>query len=99
MGQFWMQSNTRNPIRSNARYSLSKPIATENLQTAFGSLDLIEQAEANSEKVNNYNLAKQVGIEVEQRTLDNEGEWDVAYKRRGVSVAVSRKWLLMPSDR
>ena len=52
-------------------------------------LDLIEQAEANSEKVNNYALAKQVGIEVEQR--NTEEEWDVAYKRRVVSVAVSRK--------
>ena len=41
------------------------------------------------EKVNNYALAKQVGIEVEQR--NTEEEWDVAYKRRVVSVAVSRK--------
>ena len=40
-------------------------------------------------KVNNYALAKQVGIEVEQRNI--EEEWDVAYKRRVVSVAVSRK--------
>ncbi len=37
----------------------------------------------------NYALAKQVGIEVEQRNI--EEEWDVAYKRRVVSVAVSRK--------
>jgi len=41
------------------------------------------------EKVNNYALAKQVGIEVEQR--NTEEDWDVAYKRRVVSVAVSRK--------
>ena len=40
-------------------------------------------------KVNNYNLAKQVGIKVEKR--NTEEEWDVAYKRRVVSVAVSRK--------
>lgn len=51
--------------------------------------DLIEQAEADGEKVNNYALAKEVGIEVEQR--NTEEEWDVAYKRRVVSVAVSRK--------
>ena len=51
--------------------------------------DLIEQAEANGEKVNNYDLAKQVGIEVEQR--NTEEKCDVAYKRRVVSVAVSRK--------
>ena len=34
-------------------------------------------------------MAKQVGIEVEQR--NTEEEWDIAYKRRVVSVAVSRK--------
>ena len=51
--------------------------------------DLIEQATANGEKVNNYALAEQVGIEVEQR--NTEEEWDDAYKRRVVSVAVSRK--------
>jgi hypothetical protein len=51
--------------------------------------DLIEQAKTDGTKVNNYALAKQVGIEVEQR--NTEEEWDVAYKRRVVSVAVSRK--------
>ena len=51
--------------------------------------DLIEQAETDGTKVNNYELAKRVGIEVEQR--NTEEEWDVAYKRRVVSVAVSRK--------
>jgi len=39
--------------------------------------DLIEQAKASDEKVNNYELAKQVGIEVEQRNIDEE--WDVVY--------------------
>ena len=87
--EFEKGRQTRNPNRSNARYSLSKPIAIDSLQTAFALYDLIEQAEANGEKVNNYALAKQVGIEVEQR--NTEEEWDVAYKRRVVSVAVSRK--------
>jgi hypothetical protein len=80
---------TRNPNRSNARYSLSKPIAIESVQKVFELIDLIGQAEANDEKVSNYALAKQVGIEVEQR--NTEEERDVAYKRRVVSVAVSRK--------
>ena len=53
------------------------------------SLRTKRRAEANGEKVNNYALAKQVGIEVEQR--NTEEEWDIAYKRRVVSVAVSRK--------
>ena len=64
-------------------------LAIESLQTAFALYDLIEQAEANGEKVNNYALAKQVGLEVEQR--NTEEECDVAYKLRVVSVAVSRK--------
>ena len=34
-------------------------------------------------------LAKQVGIEVEQRNTEEEEEWDVAYKRRVVYVTVS----------
>lgn len=87
--EFERGRQTRNPNRSNARYSLSKPIAIDSLQTAFALYDLIEQTEANGEKVNNYALAKQVGIEVEQR--NTEEEWDIAYKRRVVSVAVSRK--------
>ena len=53
------------------------------------SLRTKRRAEAYGEKVNNYALAKQVGIEVEQR--NTEEEWDIAYKRRVVSVAVSRK--------
>ena len=72
-----------------AYYSLLKPIAIDSLQTAFALYDLIEQAETEGTKVNNYALAKQVGIEVDQR--NTEEEWDVAYKRRVVSVAVSRK--------
>lgn len=87
--EFEKGRQTRNPNRSNARYSLSKPIAIDSLQTAFALYDLNEQAETEGTKVNNYALAKQVGIEVEQR--NTEEEWDVAYKRRVVSVAVSRK--------
>ena len=77
--EFEKGRQTRNPNRSNARYSLSKPIAIDSLQTAFALYDLIEQAETEGTKVNNYALAKQVGIEVEQR--NTEEEWDVAYKR------------------
>ena len=64
-------------------------VTIDSLQKAFALYDLIEQAETEGTKVNNYALAKQVGIEVEQR--NTEEEWDVAYKRRVVSVAVSRK--------
>ena len=87
--EFETGRQTRNPNCSNARYSLSKPIAIDSLQTAFALYDLIEQAEVNGRKVNNYALAKLVGIEVEQR--NTEEEWDIACKRRIVPVAVSRK--------
>ena len=80
---------TRNPNRSNARYSLSKPIAINSLQTAFALYDLIKKAETEGTKVNNYTLAKQVGIAVELR--NTEEERDIANQRRLVSVAVSRK--------
>ena len=86
--EFEKGRQTRNPNRSNARYSLSKQI-TDSLQTAFALYDLIEQAETEDTKVSNYALAKQVGIEVKQR--NTEEEWDIAYERRVVSVAVSRK--------
>lgn len=39
--------------------------------------------------MNNYELAKVVGIEVEQR--NTEEEWDASYERRVVSVAVSKR--------
>jgi len=68
---------------------MAKPIAIDSLQTVFALYDLIEQAETDGTKVNNYALAKQICIDVEQR--NTEEEWDVAYKRRVVSVAVSRK--------
>jgi hypothetical protein len=87
--EFEKGRQTRNPNRSNARYSLSKPITIDSLQMASALYDLIEQAERNGENVSDYNLAKQVGLAVEQR--NSEEEWDVAYKRRVVSVAVSRK--------
>ena len=52
--EFEKGRQTCNPNRSNACYSLSKPIAIESLQTAFAFYDLIEHAEANCEKVNTY---------------------------------------------
>ena len=64
-------------------------VAIDECSTAFAMYDLIEQAETDGTKMNNYALSKQVGIEVEQRNTDEE--WNVAYKRRVVSVAVSRK--------
>ncbi len=56
----------------------------------FDLYGLIDDAERNGTKVNNYDLAKQVGLKVEQRNADSE-QWDRAYERRVVSVAVGRK--------
>lgn len=75
-------------------YQLRKCVCVESLtllrvEQKSPLYDLIEQAEGNGEKVSNYALAKKVGIEVEQR--NTEEEWDVACKRRVVSIAVSRK--------
>jgi hypothetical protein len=64
--EFEKGRQTRNPNRSNAHYSLSNPIAINSLLTAFALYDLIEQAESNGKRVNDYELAKLVGIEVEQ---------------------------------
>ena len=61
-----------NPNRSNARYSLSKPISIKSLEKSFTILDWIDEAEASGKKVNNYELAKVVGIEVEQRNTEEE---------------------------
>ena len=87
--EFEKGRQTRNPNRSNARYGLLKPIAIDSLQIAFALYHLIEQADADGEKVNNCALAKQVCIEVEQRNF--EEEWDIGFKRKVVSVADSRK--------
>ena len=81
---------TRNPNRSNARYSLSKPITIDSLQMAFAVYQLIGDAERSGIKLKNYDVAKQVGLEVKQRNTDSE-QWDRAYESRVVSVAVSRK--------
>ena len=58
--EFEKGRQTRNPNRSNARYSLSKPIASKSLHTAFALHDLNEQTDVYAEKVENYQLAKQV---------------------------------------
>ena len=89
--EFEKGRQTRNPNRSNARYSLSKPIAIDSLKTAFALYDLIKQAAASGKKIKNFDLAEEVGIQVQQQTLDDMGFWEEGYERRVVSVAVSRK--------
>ena len=80
---------TRNPTRSNARYSLTSPIKVDNLKTAFDVYEHILLANSNDEKVSNYKLAKAVGIKVGSRIKDEA--YDIAYERKKISVAVTRK--------
>ncbi|MDB3914353.1 hypothetical protein N9364_00705 [Alphaproteobacteria bacterium] len=53
---------TRNPTRSNARYSLTNPIKVETYKMAFYVYEHILLANSNDEKVSNYKLAKTVGL-------------------------------------
>ena len=80
---------TRNPTRSNARYSLSNPIKVETYKMAFDVYEHILLANTNDEKVSNYKLAKAVGLKVGSRTTDEA--YDKAYEHRKISVAVTRK--------
>ena len=80
---------TRNPNRSNARYSLSNPIKVETYKMAFDVYEQILLAESDGEKVSNYKLAKVVGLKVGSRATDEA--YDKAYEHRKISVAVTRK--------
>jgi hypothetical protein len=74
---------TVNPSRSNARYSLTKPIKVDSLKTAF---DLQELVLSSKDSVSNFKLSKLVGIKVSSKEMDN-----IPSLRRKISVAVSRK--------
>ena len=80
---------TRNPTRSNARYSLTNPIKVETYKMAFDVYEHILLANSNGDKVSNYKLAKAVGLKVGSRTTDEA--YDKAYEHRKISVAVTRK--------
>ena len=80
---------TRNPTRSNARYSLTNPIKVETYKMEFDVYEHILLANSNDEKVSNYKLAKSVGLTVGSRTTDEA--YDKAYEHRKISVAVTRK--------
>jgi len=83
---------TRNPTRSNARYSLTSPIKVDNLKTAFEVYEHILLANSKNEKVSNYQIAKRIGIVVtrKEETL-KEQAMTVADERRTIGVSVTRK--------
>ena len=87
--EFERGRQVRNPNRSNARYSLTKPIKIENLKASFDVYQIQRLAQTNGEKVDNKKLAKAIGLKVERRVKDEA--YDAAYQSRIVSVAISRK--------
>ena len=60
---------TRNPTRSNARYSLSKPAKAESLKSAFDIIEAQREALAIGKNLSNVQLADKVGLKV---TVNNE---------------------------
>ena len=84
---------TRNPTRSNARYSLSSPIKVDNLKIVFEVYEHISLANSKNEKVSNYQIAKRVGLVVKMDKIDEDvrTDRDTAYEHKVIGVAVSRK--------
>lgn len=80
----------RNPSRSNARYSLTKPIKVENLKSAFSVYEEQRLAQLKGVKVSNAKLAKAVGIDVKQKNTDEQVE-DYAYKAELLNTKVWRR--------
>lgn len=80
---------TRNPNRSNARYSLSNAVITDNLKMAFDVYEMTVQAQREGRKLKNQQIAQAVGLSIEKRSNDDVA--DRASDNRALSVAVSRK--------
>lgn len=83
---------TRNPARSNARYSLSKPAKVNSLKSAFDIIEVEREALAVGKKLSNVQLADKVGltVEISQATLaeqDGLAEYEIYL----LSTTVSRK--------
>ena len=83
---------TRNPTRSNARYSLSKPAKAHSLKSAFSIIEAKREALAIGKKLSNVQLADKVGLKVEisKATLD-EQDGLAEYEIYLLSTTVSRK--------
>ena len=83
---------TRNPARSNARYSLSKPARAESLKSAFDIIKAEREALAIGNKLSNVQLADKVGLKVEISEATRADQSDLAeYEIYLLSTTVSRK--------
>ena len=82
----------RNPSRSNALYSLSKPAKAESLKSAFDIIEAEREALALGKKLSNVQLADKVGLKVEiseetRAQQDGLAEYEIYL----LSTTVSRK--------
>ena len=76
---------TRNPNRSNAKYKLSKVIKNiDYLKTAFAVYEMFEEAQAQGEKLENFKVAKALGIKVESKIEDEANSKTINLYLRGV---------------
>ena len=83
---------TRNPARSNARYSLSKPAKAESLKSAFDIIEAEREALAIGKKLSNVQLADKVGLKVEiSEATRAEQDGLAEYEIYLLSTTVSRK--------
>ena len=83
---------TRNPTRSNARYSLSKPAKAESLKSAFDIIEAERGALAIGKKLSNVQLADKVGLKVEiSQATRAEQDGLAEYEIYLLSTTVSRK--------
>ena len=83
---------TRNPTRSNARYSLSKPVKAESLKSAFDIIEAELEAQAEGKKLSNIQLADKVGLKVEvSEATKAEQDGLAEYELYLLSTTVSRK--------
>ena len=76
---------TRNPTRSNARYSLTNPIKVETYKMAFDVYEMLLNKERSNVKLSNYVIATRVGLVVKRKeeTL-KEQAMTVADERRTI---------------
>jgi len=74
---------TINPSRAKARYALTKPVKVKSLKVAF---DLYEVSQKYGETIDNFKLAKLVGVKVNSAAGTTHSS-----TRRKISTAVSRK--------
>lgn len=82
----------RNPNRSNALYSLSKPVKADTLKSAFDIIEAEHQAQTVGKKLTNLQLADKVGLTVEISEATKAEQDDLAeYEVYLLSTAVSRR--------